>query len=193
MSGEPPLIETRTSDVTQLIESKSIQDLALGNRRALNVINLTGAAVLVSYGNTPGNSTPNFSLARGRSQSQMFWIDGGSGQNMRLGVGQINLDPTVDVVEEIKVLSNNNAAEFGGSAGGIIVETTKSGWKPRNRAQTSFTCSLYEYLRNNAMDAPGSSLRCRTDRRWNGAALQRVRWHRGWSHPARQDIFLFRC
>jgi hypothetical protein len=148
VSGEAPLVESRTSDVTQLIESKSIEDLPLGNRRALNVISLTGAAVFVSYGNTPGNANPNFSLAGGRPQSQMFWIDGGSGQNMRLGVGQINLDPPVETVEEIKVLSNNNAAEYGGSAGGIIVETTKSG---TNQVHGS----LYEYLRNNAMDAPG--------------------------------------
>jgi hypothetical protein len=148
VSGETPLIETRTSDVTQLVEAKSIEDLPLGNRRTLNVINMTGAAVFVSYGNTPGNNTPNFSLAGGRPQSQMFWIDGGSGQNMRLGVGQINLDPPVDAVEEIKVLYNANAAGYGGSAGGIIVETTKSGTNKLHG-------SLYEFLRNNAMDAPG--------------------------------------
>src|SRR5215813_8702656 len=148
VKGAAPEIDTRTSDFSQLVESKSIQDLPLGNRRTLNIINLTGGAVFVSYANSPGNTTPNFSLAGGRTQSQMFWIDGGSGQNMRLGVGQINLDPPVDTVAEIKVLSNNNSAEFGGSAGGIIVETTKSGTNQLHG-------SGYEYLRNNAMDAPG--------------------------------------
>ena len=148
VTGEAQLLETRTSDVTQLIESKSIEDLPLGNRRTLNAINLTGAAVFVNYGNNPGNSTPNFSLAGGRTQSQMFWIDGGSGQNMRLGVGQINLDPPVETVEEIKVLTNSNSAEYGGSAGGIIVATTKSG-------TNQFRGALYEYLRNDKLDAPG--------------------------------------
>jgi hypothetical protein len=148
VSGDVPLVETRTSDVTQLIEAKSIADLPLGNRHTLNVINLTGAAVFVTYPNAPGNSNPSFTLAGGRPQSQMFWIDGGSGQNMRLGAGQINLDPPVDTVEEIKVLSNNNSAEYGGSAGGIIVETTRSGTNHLHG-------SAYEYLRNNAMDAPG--------------------------------------
>ena len=148
VSGQTSLIETRTSDLSQLVEAKSIEDLPLGNRRTLNVIGLTGAAVFVSYASTPGNANPSFSLAGGRTQSQMFWIDGGSGQNMRLGVGQINLDPPVETVEEIKVLSNNNSAEFGGSAGGIIVETTKSGTNQLHG-------SLYEYLRNNALDAPG--------------------------------------
>lgn len=117
VTREVHLIETRSSDITQLIESKSIADLPLGNRRTLNVIALTGAAVFVGYANSPGNATPNFSLAGGRTQSQMFWIDGGSGQNMRLGVVQINLDPSVETVDEIKVLSNNYSAEYGGSAG----------------------------------------------------------------------------
>ena len=148
VTAEVPLIETRTSDITQLIESKSIADLPLGNRRTLNVIALTGAAVFVGYANTPGNANPNFSLAGGRTQSQMFWIDGGSGQNMRLGVGQINLDPPVEAVDEIKALSNNYSAEYGGSAGGVIVETTKSG-------TNQIHGSAYEYLRNDALDAPG--------------------------------------
>ena len=42
VTGEVPLVETKTSDITQLIESKSIEDLPLGNRRTLNVIALTG-------------------------------------------------------------------------------------------------------------------------------------------------------
>src|SRR6478672_7972122 len=148
VTGEAPLIETRSSDVTQLIESKSIESMPLGNRRTLNVINLTGAAVFVRYNNTPGNANPDFSLAGGRTQSQMFWIDGGAGQNVRIGQGQINLDPPVETVSEMRILSNNNAAEYGGSAGGIIVETTKSGTNQLHG-------SAYEYLRNDAMDAPG--------------------------------------
>ncbi|MDQ6664300.1 MAG: hypothetical protein M3Z23_07890, partial [Acidobacteriota bacterium] len=111
----------------------------------MNAIALSGAAVFNGY---DAGQKPNFSLAGGRTQSQMFWIDGGSGQNMRLGVGQINLDPPVDTVDEIKVLSNNYQAEYGGSAGGVIVETTKSG-------TNQWHGSAYEYLRNNAMDAPG--------------------------------------
>ena len=148
VTGETPLVETRNSDVTQLIESKSIENLPLGNRRALNVIALSPSAVFVAYGNNPGNATPMFSLAGGRTQSQMFWIDGGAGQNLRLGAAQINLDPPVETVGEIKILSNNNSAEYGGSAGGIIVANTKSG-------TNQFRGSLYEYLRNDALDAPG--------------------------------------
>jgi hypothetical protein len=49
ITGETPLLQTRTSDVSTLIESKTVQDLPLGDRRTLNIIKLTGAAVFVNY------------------------------------------------------------------------------------------------------------------------------------------------
>ncbi len=148
VSAEAPLIESRTSDVNTLIESKSIDALPLGNRRTLNVVELSGAAVFVNYPNTPANVNPNFSLAGGRTQSQMAWIDGGNAQNLRLGAAQINLDPPVEAVQEVKVLSNNYSAEYGASASGVVIETTKSGTNQLHG-------SGYEFFRNNAMDAPG--------------------------------------
>jgi hypothetical protein len=148
VSGEAPLVENRTSEIDTLIESKSIDALPLGNRRTLNVVQLSGAAVFVSYPNTPANVTPNFSIAGGRTQSQMAWIDGGNAQNMRMGAAQINLDPPVETIEEVKVLTNNYSAEYGASASGVVIETTRSGTNLLHG-------SSYEFFRNNAMDAPG--------------------------------------
>ena len=148
ITGEAPLVENRTSEINTLIESKSIDALPLGNRRTLNVVQLSGAAVFVSYPNTPANVTPNFSIAGGRTQSQMAWIDGGNAQNMRMGAAQINLDPPVETIEEVKVLANNYSAEYGASASGVVIETTRSGTNQLHG-------SAYEFFRNNAMDAPG--------------------------------------
>jgi len=145
ISASASRLETRTSDFTQLVEAKSVENLPLGDRRALNLIQMTGAAVFVGY---DSGGKPNFSLAGGRTQSQNFWIDGGTGQNMRLGVGQVDTDPPVETLQEVKVLSNSVSAEFGGSAGGSIIATTKSG-------TNEFHGSLFEYLRNEKLDAPG--------------------------------------
>ena len=145
VTAEAPLVETRTSDQGQFIESKSISDLPLGDHRTMNVVELTAATVYVGYNS---GEKPNFSLAGGRTQSQMIWIDGVTDANMRMGIGQMDLDPPVDAVAEIKILSNNYSAEFGGSAGGVVVEATKSG-------TNEFRGSVFEYFRNNAMDAPG--------------------------------------
>ncbi|MDZ4797657.1 MAG: carboxypeptidase-like regulatory domain-containing protein [Bryobacteraceae bacterium] len=144
VTERPSLLETRNSDGSQLIESKTIEDMPLGDRRSMNLIELTGAAVFVNY---ESGGKPNFSLAGGRTQSQMFLIDGGSGQNMRIGVGQIDADPPVETLAEIKIMGNGFSAEFGGSAGGMIVANTKSG---TNRIKGS----LFEYLRNQVLDAP---------------------------------------
>ncbi len=141
--AEAPLLGARTSEISQLIESRSVETMPLGDRRSMNLIKLTGAAVFVSY--DPGQK-PTFSLAGGRSQSQMFWIDGGTAQNMRLGIGQVDVDPPVDTVQEVKILSNNYSAEYGGSAGGVIIATTKSG-------TNQLRGSLFEYFRHDALDA----------------------------------------
>jgi Carboxypeptidase regulatory-like domain len=144
VSATGTLLETRTSDASQLIESKTIEDMPLGDRRAMNIIEITGAAV---FGGYDAGSKPNFSLAGGRMQSQMFFIDGASAQNMRVGVGQMDLDPPIDTLQEVKVMSNSFSAEFGGSAGGGVIATTKSG-------TNQIRGSLSEYLRNQDMDAP---------------------------------------
>lgn len=138
------LLETRSSEASQLIESKSIEDIPLGDRRAMNIIEITGGAVFAGYDE---GSKPNFSLAGGRAQSQQFFIDGASAQNMRIGTGQMDVDPPVDTLQEVKVLANGFSAEFGGSASGMVIATTKSG-------TNQFRGSLFEYLRNEAMDAP---------------------------------------
>jgi Carboxypeptidase regulatory-like domain len=138
-----PLLESATSDVGQTVESKTVADMPLNGRRALSLINMNAATVWVNYG---GEAKPNFSLAGGRVQSQMFWIDGGTGQNMRMGVGQVDIDPPVEVIREFRVVQNTYSAEFGGSAGGLIVSTTKSGTNELHG-------SLFEYFRNDKMDA----------------------------------------
>ena len=143
VSANVAQVETRTSDVNQLVESKSVEDMPLGDRRTMNIVQLTGAAVFINY---DSGGKPNFSLAGGRTQSQNFYMDGGTIQNMRLGIGQVDTDPPVETVAEVKVLTNSYAAEYGGSAGGVIVASTKSG---TNRLKGS----AYEYFRNEKLDA----------------------------------------
>jgi hypothetical protein len=133
-------LETRTSEIGQTIEATSVSELPLGNRTSMNIISLSGGTVFIS--------STAYSLAGGRTQSSMTWLDGGSGQNIRLGVGNSEISPPVDTVQELGVISNNYAAEFGGSSGGIVTQTTKSG-------TNLFHGTLYEFLRNDAFDAPG--------------------------------------
>ncbi|MBI3281280.1 MAG: TonB-dependent receptor [Acidobacteria bacterium] len=144
VSAQASLLETRTSDASQLVESQMIEDMPLGDRRAMNLIEITGGAVFVNYDD---GSKPNFSLAGGRTQSQGFFIDGGTGQNMRIGIGQIDTDPPVESLQEVKIMANAFSAEYGGSASGVVIASTKSG-------TNQIRGSLFEYLRNQVLDAP---------------------------------------
>jgi hypothetical protein len=144
VSASPSLLETRTADAGQLVQSETIEEMPLGDRRAMNLIELVGAAVFVDY---DSGQKPNFSLAGGRTQSQAFFIDGGTGQNMRIGIGQIDTDPPIETLQEVKVLANAYSAEYGGSASGVVIANTKSG-------TNLVKGSLFEYLRNEILDAP---------------------------------------
>lgn len=144
VTAEVPLLESRTAEASQLIESKTIEDMPMGDRRAMNIVEITGATVFIP---SETGGSPSFSLAGGRAGSQMFWIDGGAGQNMRLGVASTNWDPPIETLQEIKIMGNGFSAEFGASAGGVVIANTKSG-------TNKFKGSLFEYFRNQVLDAP---------------------------------------
>ena len=146
VTGEASLLETRTSDISNVVTSNSVEALPLANRLLLNLVQLSGAAVFVDSATL--NTAPVFSLAGGRTGTPMAWLDGADIQNLRLGSGLITIDPPVDAIQEVKVLENNYSAEYGGSSGGVIVETTKSG-------TNQFHGSAYEFFRNDALDAAG--------------------------------------
>src|SRR5258705_7457571 len=42
VSAAAAMIETRTSDVSQLVDSRTVEDMPLGDRRALNVVRISG-------------------------------------------------------------------------------------------------------------------------------------------------------
>src|SRR5213594_1349518 len=52
----------------------------------------------------------------------------------------------LDALEEFRIISNNYAAEYGHSTGGIVALSTRSG-------TNQFNGSVFEYLRNDALDA----------------------------------------
>ena len=142
ISETTPLLESTTATVGQFVDSKVVSDMPLAGRRAMELVRLAGNVVFISYGDA---GMPQFSLAGGRVRNQMFWLDGGNNQNMRLGVGQIDTDPPVEVIQEFRVLQNSYGAEFGGSAGGLVISSTKSG-------TNTIHGSGFEFFRNDALN-----------------------------------------
>ncbi|MDX1978950.1 MAG: TonB-dependent receptor [Bryobacteraceae bacterium] len=143
--GTAPLVESETSSIGQVVNNKSIVEMPLNGRNAWHLVQLTAATVFVG-GIGDAGEIPVASMAGGRAFSQMLWVDGGSVQKSSIDRAMAELAPMVDAVEEFKVITNNYAAEYGRSAGGVFSAVTKSG-------TNQFRGTAFEFLRNNALDA----------------------------------------
>ena len=140
-----PAAEDHGTEVGQTISGNQMAQLPLGDRRSMNVAGTTGASVFLSY---EAGQKASFSLGGGRSRSQVFNVDGGNGQSMRLGSAQMEFDPAVEELAEVRLTASGYSAEYGGSAGGVISARIKSG-------SDRFSGSLFHFLRNERLDAAG--------------------------------------
>ncbi len=139
-----PLLESTTSSVGQFIERETVFNMPLQSRRSASLVRLMGN---ISYRSEDGGEQiPKFSMAGGRSQNQMWTLDGSVVQNMAIGTQQLALNPPAESLQEFKAEMNNYSAEFGRAGGGFIVMTTRSGTNEYHGA-------AYEFFRNDAMDA----------------------------------------
>ncbi len=141
-----PLVESQTSDVGQVVGPRMVAGLPMPNRAATSLVALAPGIVMIDPGSGAENY-PVFSVAGGRARNQSFTLDGGSVNNaVGLTRAQQMTSLPMDAMEEFRVVSNNYAAEYGHSTGGIINLSTRSG-------TNDFHGSVFEYARNDAFDA----------------------------------------
>ena len=145
VTASAPLLQSESSSVSQFIENKTVINMPLASRRAASLVRLVGNVTFIEEG-AGAEALPFFSMAGGRARNQMWYIDGGIAQNMALGVPQLGLNPPVEALQEFKIETNNYAAEYGRTTGGVVTMTTKSG-------TNEYHGSVYEFLRNDKLDA----------------------------------------
>ncbi|MEX2262350.1 MAG: TonB-dependent receptor [Bryobacteraceae bacterium] len=143
------LVDSASGTVGKVIENRRIAELPLNGRNALALMMLA-PAVKPSTGPTTsgfisrGTHLSNVSINGGPIGLNSFLLDGGA--NVQGYNADLNVNPTVDAIEEFKVQTNTVSAEYGFTAGGVVNVVTKSG-------TNTFHGSLYEFFRNDALDA----------------------------------------
>jgi hypothetical protein len=143
------LLETETSSRGSVIDQKKIVDLPL-NGRDYNQLALLSPGVLPG---TPRLASVNFkgvlNVNGNRTFNNVFLLDGVDnisysnsfrGENVQL------VQPSIEALQEFKIQTNAYSAEFGRSSGAVVNATIKSG-------TNNIHGSLYEFLRNDALDA----------------------------------------
>jgi hypothetical protein len=147
-------VETTNPTLGQVITSEEVADLPLNGRDFVQLATLTPGTTQQTSPNSFFTSAASsevatrgtFSLSVGgsREQSTSWLLD--NNDNSELTSGGISILPTIDSIDEFKVLTYNYSAEYGTHAGPTVLVTTKSG-------TNSLHGALYEYLRNTDFDA----------------------------------------
>lgn len=155
VTGALPLLQTENSSVGQVISKEAVEALPLNGRNFVQLAILAPGVTGLDYaqpatinsGRRPDELRPGGTAlaANGaRSTSNQVLIDGIDNTEM---ISQTFIvRPAVEGIQEFKVLTNNSGAEYGRSAGAVVVITSKSG-------SNEFHGSLFEFLRNEKLDA----------------------------------------
>src|SRR5882724_8301926 len=154
VTGAPPLLQTESSALGDVIEGKQISDLPLNGRDYTQLVALTtGVTKISESGNvitggfasaTNGNAGGSFAVNGTRGLLNNFILDGVDNNSNDIGTNVLKTN--VDAIAEFKVQTSNYSAEFGRSGGAVINATIKSG-------TNQFHGNVFEFLRNNVLDA----------------------------------------
>jgi hypothetical protein len=149
IEAQAPLVEASTPTIGEVIDNRQIEDLPLNGRNFLQLgLLASGTAPAAEGGTTATYGTASgdlgFSVGGGRDTWNNFTLDGIT--ILEQVVRTISMDPSIDAIQEFKVVHNTYSAEQGGTPGAQVNLTTKSG-------ANAFHGTMYEFLRNDIFDA----------------------------------------
>jgi len=157
VKGDVSVVNTSTADISGLVGEKQVKELPLNGRSYDLLMPLNPGIVNFTSQKTGGtgisNSTTanNFAVSGNRPQQNLFLLNGveytGAAENNMQPGGPSGMLLGVDAVREFNVQRDSYGAEFGKRPGGQVLIVTQSGSNQLHGA-------LFEYLRNNALDAP---------------------------------------
>jgi hypothetical protein len=150
-AGGAAQVETENAEVSGTISEKEVTTLQLNGRNFTQLIALT-AGVSNQTGQDEAKvgvvGSVKYSVNGGRVEYNSFEVDGSDVLNAGLSGAESTLMvyPSLDAIQEVKVLTSNYGAQYGRTASGSVQVTTKSG-------NNQFHGNVYEFFRNEAMNA----------------------------------------
>ena len=135
-----------TTAVQNLIDSRQVQELPINNRNFAKLAELAPGVSSDLADEVGVGLTSNMSLSvNGARRNAVNWLVDGV-MNVDVGSNITLLStPTLESIEQFKIITSSYAAEWPRSGGGIINVVTKSG-------TSRFTGSGYEFFRNDSLN-----------------------------------------
>ncbi len=147
VSGSVPVVESEKSSLGEVVDNKTIVELPLNGRDFISL----GSLVPGTTGGAPGNTVVSsreggaaLTVNGQRAEYNNWTLDGLDNNETLFGVAVVV--PSIDAIQQFKVETSNYSAENGRGSGGVVNVAIKSGTNDIHGA-------LYEFLRNDIMDA----------------------------------------
>ena len=166
VSGSAPLVQTTDAAIGQVTENKQIVTLPLNGRSYAQLAYLSPTVVPVAdccpslfapnFVNA-GNGGASFSVGGARGEDSEFTVDGFN--TVQDNTGGSFIFPSVDAIEEFKIVTNSYMPDMGSRVGQVMV-VSKGG-------TNSIHGSAFEFIRNDALDARDSFALIKSPRRQN--------------------------
>ena len=146
------VLHTTSAAIGEVVEPSSIRELPLNGRMLIDLV-LTVPGAHIGFGAQTGATNPLYwrpgqrsavVIGGARPNANFFLLDGATNTDPTFNTQ--NLSPSPDAVKEFQVETNGYTAEMGGAGGGQINIVTNNG-------SSQFHGTIYEFLRNGAMDA----------------------------------------
>ena len=140
-------LESETSSLGHVIANQPIVDLPVNGRNSYSFATLVpGVLASAGFSQTAFDEYNDqfVSINGSRPNANAFLMDGGV--NTEPAFNGPGLYPSIDLVQEYKVQTNNFSAEFSNTAGGVVNVITKSG-------TNGLHGSLYEFHRSTGLNA----------------------------------------
>jgi Carboxypeptidase regulatory-like domain/TonB dependent receptor-like, beta-barrel len=151
MGNAAPLLETGSSSLGEVVNSRTIESLPLNGRNTMQLVALTpGVSTQRAYRTSAFGSgaiaSNAFSANGGRNVVNEIMVDGSP--QIVMGYNQPAWVPNPDATQEFKVQTNGLSAEYGRTGGAVVNLVTRSG-------TNEFHGALFEFVRNDLFDANG--------------------------------------
>src|SRR5580704_16423282 len=156
VQGATPQLETSSASLGTVIGTQQVNDLPLNGRDFTQLLILSPGISPINNGQggprggqyatpEPINQASTIPSVNGQgNRSDYFFTDGLSNFGSFHSVYAV--PPIIDEIQEFKVVSHTDSAEYGSVTGGVINVVTKSG-------TNSLHGSAFEYVRNDIFDA----------------------------------------